>query len=148
MSLQSVGTLGPAGPKGDPGPRGLPGPAGAPGPAGGVAIVVITGPATVNAVANTEYAFDVRGGAIVLNLPAGMALSSVVQGVWVAGSLSANSVTINAPAGGLLGVPTGLGFSGATAASLVFNNDAMSPFAFGFWNYGIVIAGSGVYSIK
>jgi hypothetical protein len=101
------------------------------------------GPITVAGAALIEYACDVRLGAIVINLPT-IPLNEVVQLLWVAGSLSANSITVNAPSGVQLVLPTGLGFSGTTAASIVFNNDAMAPFAFGFWNYGV----SGIYNIK
>jgi hypothetical protein len=103
----------------------------------------VAGPATVAGAALIEYACDVRPGALTINLPT-LSAGQVVMVVWVAGSLTANPITVNAPGGVVLGLPTGLGFSGSTAASIVFNNDAMAPFAFGWWNYGI----SGIYNIK
>lgn len=140
-TAQTVSTGGPPGPPGSPGPRGLPGPPGAPGPAGGFALVNVAGPQTVAGVLNTQYNVDVTGGAVVINLPT-LAASQGVKVKHVNGSLTAHSLTVNSPGGGVLldqPVPN----NGTRAASYVLNSDADYGTGLTWWNYSV----TNVYSV-
>lgn len=145
MSLQTIGTSGPPGPTGATGPRGQPGPPGAPGPAGGFAIQGVTGPATISATANTQYNVDVSGGAVVINLPT-LTGSQGVKVKHVNGSLTANALTVNAPAGGTT-LDQPVPYNGTRTTSFVLNSDAEYGTGLTWWNYGVLVGGNSVYSV-
>lgn len=137
----ATGIPGPAGPPGATGPQGPAGP-----PGGSLTPILATGPATIAAVAGNLYIVDLSGGAVVLNLPA-LAVNASVGVQHVKGTpSSANSLTINAPAGvQLQELPPN---NGSSAASFVFQSATDFGVGLTFTNFGTVIGGTPVYATQ
>lgn len=96
----------------------------------------VTGPATVNAVAGAEYGCDVSAGAVIVNLPAGLALGAlgVIVG-HIAGSLGSNNLTVNGPAG--VNIPQLVPNQGTVGPSIVLNQDGQAGSSFSYRNKGV-----------